>query len=278
MGVVLAPSVNPVPTGCGGGTITAFSNTRDIVLNDATIAANSVCTVAVNVTSVTADTYTNRIPSGTVQSQQGVSNASNADAILAVQNVGITKSFSPTSIVAGATSTMTITIQNPTTNAYTGVILPDSLPGDLILAGTGTLTNCGAGVLEYPDGVDNTLTPGGNEKTIRLTGGTVPAAVSPPTPSNCVITVPVTSTPNAPVATHTNTIYAGDLKTDQLITNPSNVSANLAVTRWLTGTKAFSPASIPSGGTSTVTIALRNNRTNAALTGVTLPISCRTTT
>ncbi len=272
LGVVLASNVNPVLTNCGSGTVTALSATRPITLNDATIAPNSVCTVAVNVTSSTEGNYPNSIPAGpapgSVSTQQGVTNSSSADDTLAVQNVGITKGFSPTSIVAGATSTMTITIQNPTTNDYTGVILVDTLPGDLILAGTGTLTNCGAGVLEYPDGVDNTLTPGGNEKAVRLSGGTVPGSLIPPTPSNCVITVPVTSIPNAAATTWTNTIAAGTLITDQLITNPSDVTATLAVTRWLTGTKAFSPASIPAGGTATVTITLRNNRTNAALTNV----------
>ena len=268
LGVVLAPTVNPIPSGCGGGTITALSGTRDIILNNATIAANTVCTVAVNVTSYTADTYPNSIPIGAVRTQQGVTNASSADATLVAQNVGITKVFAPNSIVAGATSTMTITIQNPTTSAYTGVILSDTLPGDLILAGTGTLNNCGAGVLEYPEGADNTFTPGTNERTVRLSGGTVPGTLNPPTPSNCVITVPVTSIPNATASTWTNTIGAGALRTDQLITNPTAVSANLAVTRWLTGTKTFSPASIPAGGTSTVTIALRNRRTNAALNNV----------
>lgn len=270
--VLLAANVNPVLNGCGSGTVTADPGTGTIILNNATVSPNSVCTVAVNVTSTTANTYPNSIPAGpaagSISTKQGVTNATAAEATLAVQNVGITKAFSPTSIVAGAISNMTITIQNPTGSDYTGVILADTLPGDLIIAGAGTLTNCGAGVLEYPDGIDNTLTPGADERTVRLSGGTVPGSLNPPTPSNCVIRVPVTSIPNASATTWTNTINAGTLITDQLITNPSDVSANLRVTRWLTGTKAFSPASIPAGGTATVTITLRNNRTDTALTNV----------
>lgn len=272
LGVVLASNVNPVLNGCGSGTVSADPGTRIITLINGTVSPNSVCTVAVNVTSTTQDTYLNSIPAGpapgSISTQQGVTNATAAEATLAVQNIGITKSFSPTSIVAGAISNMTITIQNPTASDYTGVILADTLPGDLIIASAGTLTNCGAGVLEYPDGIDNTLTPGAEERTVRLSGGTVPGSANPPTPSNCVIRVPVTSIPNAAARTWTNTIDAGTLITDQGITNPTPVSANLAVTRWLTGTKAFSPTSIPAGGTATVTITLRNNRTDAALTNI----------
>ena len=275
-GVVLAPTVNPVLTGCGAGTVTAVSGTNTITLNNATVAKNSTCTVAVNVTSSTqSDTpYVNTIPagpgSGAISTREGVTNATAASASLYLQNVGIAKSFSPTSIVAGATSTLTIRLRNPTGTAYTGASILDTLPAGLIIAPAGGSTTCGGGTIDYPDGADNTL--GANERTIRLTGGTIPASPTPPTPyGTCTITVAVTTLPDAPAATLTNTIPPNSLTTDQGITNPSAVTANLAITRWLTGTKAFNPASIPTGGTSTVTITLRNNRTdvNGDLTDVT---------
>jgi LPXTG-site transpeptidase (sortase) family protein len=270
-GLVLAAAVTPTLTGCGGATLTAVSGTDIITLNNATVGANSSCTVAVNVYSTTQGYYTNTIPAGptpgSISTRQDVTNVNAASAPLNVQNVGITKAFLPASIVAGATSTLTITLQNPTGTAYTGAGITDTLPAGLIIAGPGS-TNCGGGIV--------TAVVGG--QTVQLTGGTIPASATPPSPlGTCTITVPVTTLPNAPLNTDgipvnslafTNTIPANALLTTQGISNPSAVSANLAVTRWLTGTKSFSPASIPAGGTSMVTITLRNNRTDADLSGV----------
>ncbi|NMB94719.1 MAG: DUF11 domain-containing protein [Flexilinea flocculi] len=265
--LVLATTVNPVLTGCGtGSSVTAAAGTNTITLNNGTVAKNSTCTVAVDVTSSIQGYYTNSIPAGpgtgAISTRQGVTNSSPASANLNVQNIGLLKSFSPTSIVAGAISTLTITLQNPTGTDYTGVGLTDTLPAGLIIANSpAAATTCGtSGTYTL------TATPGSS--SIVLSGGTIAASSAPPTVSTCTITVPVTTLPNASAATLTNTIPASSLITAQRITNPTAVSANLTIVRWLTGSKAFSPASIPAGGTATVTITLRNNRTDTPLTGV----------
>lgn len=259
--VLLADPVNPTLTGCGASaSVTANPGGNTITLNNGTILPGQNCVVGVDVTSGTAGVYTNTIPAGpdgpgSIVTQQGVTNGSPASATLNVQPVGITKAFSPTSIPAGGTSTLTITLQNPTGSAYTGVNLTDNLPSGLTVSGTPT-TTCG-GTLT------NTAT------SVTLTGGVIPASLTPPTPvGTCTITITVTAPLTAPTSTQTNTIPPGSLVTAQGVTNPTAATANLGVQSALNVLKAYSPTTIVVGGTSTITITLQN-RTGAPLTGVT---------
>lgn len=259
--VVLANPVNPTLTGCGASaSVTANPGGNTITLNNGTILPGQNCVVGVDVTSGTAGVYTNTIPAGpdgpgSIVTQQGVTNASPASAQLNVQPVGIIKAFSPASIPAGGTSTLTITLQNPTAAAYTGVNLTDNLPAGLTVTGT-PATTCG-GTLT------NTTT------SVTLTGGVIPPSPTPPTPvGTCTITVTVTAPLTAPTSTQTNTIPPGSLATTQGVTNPTAATANLGVQAALNVLKAYSPTTIVVGGTSTITITLQN-RTGSPLTGVT---------
>ena len=59
----------------------------------------------------------------------------------------ITKSFSPTSISVGGTSTLTLTIANANTYALTNVAFTDVFPSGLVVAATPALNNsCGGAV------------------------------------------------------------------------------------------------------------------------------------
>jgi hypothetical protein len=121
-GLVLASPVLPGLTDCGGATLTAVAGTTIIALSNATITPALDCLVRVNVTGI-AGPYINTIPAGpggpgSITTQQGVTNSSPASAPLNVQPVGITKNFSPSPITAGGTSTLTITLQNPTANDF----------------------------------------------------------------------------------------------------------------------------------------------------------------
>ncbi len=111
------------------------------------------------------------------------------------------------------------------------------------------------------------MTATAGTQAITLTDGTIP----PMTEGNlgtCTISVPVTTPANAPDITYTNKIDKNTLITDQGVSNPNDVVANITIKRWLTGTKSFSPAYIAQGGTSTVTITLKNNRTDVALSEI----------
>jgi len=261
--VVLAAPVSPIVNNCGSTySLIAVANTNTIALSNATVTPNLNCTVTVNVTSNVGGQYTNTIPAGSggpgsIVTQQGVTNGSPASANLNVQPVGIAKVFSPANIVAGGTSTLTITLQNPTGSNYTGVGITDTLPAGLTISGTPASPQCGGTIT-------STAT------SVTLTGGTIPASVSPPTPlGTCTITVTVISSATSATTTLTNTIPANSLVTSQLVTNPAPASAPLNVQSGISILKAFSPTSITAGGTSTVTVTLRNY-TGANFTGVNL--------
>ncbi len=113
----------------------------------------------------------------------------------------MTKSFSPTSITSGGTSTLTITINNTSSSDVTGVGLTDPMPSGVTISGSAA-SSCG--------GISNTT------GSITLTNATIPTA-------GCTIQATVTSSTKA---TYTNT-------TDDLFINGSdtgtNASANLTV-------------------------------------------------
>jgi len=256
-GLVLATPVNATVTGCGVGySLVAVAGTDTISLSNATVAPSPNCIVRVDVTG-SSGTYTNTIPAGpngpgSVHTDQGVTNNSPASANLNIQPVNVEKSVSPTSIQAGGTTTLTITLENPTGSNYTGVGISDTLPGVFIIANPANVTNtCGGSVTAVP-----------GTQLISLSGGTIPASVSPPTPvGSCVITVQVTAPVGSSSSTSTNIIPAGTLIADQPgITNIADATANISVYPvggGLEASKSFSPNTIDVGGNSRLRINLR---------------------
>ncbi|OQY90069.1 MAG: hypothetical protein B6D38_05020, partial [Anaerolineae bacterium UTCFX1] len=102
---------------------------------------------------------------------------------------------------------------------------------------------------------------------IDVSGGTIPASLTPPTPNTCVLTIPVRASV-ASSGSRTNTIPANTLTANQPVTNYLPATANLTIQQALYGAKAYSPTFINAGGTSQVTITL-HNRASIPLTGVT---------
>src|SRR4030095_4178769 len=190
---------------CGSGyALTAIAGTDTIALNNATVAPSPNCVVAVDVTGASG-TYTNTIPAGpgvpgSVQTDQGVTNHTPASANLNVQPVDIDKSFSPPSFQAGGTTTLTITLRNPTGTPYTNISFSDTLPGVFVIASPANATNSCLGTL--------TAAPG--TQLISLLGGMIPESPTPPTPvGSCVITVQVTAPAGSPASSSTNIIPIG---------------------------------------------------------------------
>ncbi len=146
------------------------------------MAAGASCTVSVNVTATTAGPHTN--VSGFVSSTEGGTNTTSTGSavatLTALQPPSVTKTFSTSPILVGATSLLTVTIQNPNPgNALSGVAVADAYPAGLVNANplVPAVTNtCGGAVI---------AAAGGNG--LSLSGGSIAAGGS------CAITVPVTS-------------------------------------------------------------------------------------
>ncbi|HTX78440.1 MAG TPA: hypothetical protein VMC62_02180, partial [Longilinea sp.] len=235
-------------TGPGGSALAGGESS--LTINNADINAGTTCTIKVNVTSVTPGSYLNTIPAHSIQSEQGVTNASAASAPLNVQPIGLTKSFSPTSFQSGGTSALTITLQNPSsTTDYTNAAFTDTLPAGVTLVLGSTSTTCAGGTITEASG------------SIHLSGATIPHG-STSTPGSCTVTGTVTS---SIAGTYTNSIGAGAMTaynpdSEQTVTNVIAATANLNV--YVVGGgmstsssyKSFSPSTIAVGGTSTLSI------------------------
>ena len=256
--VVIANPASASLINCGSASLTANPGETSVALSGAGLPAGSgsVCTIQVYVTSNTQGSYTNSIPAGAISTYEGATNAQAASAPLNVQQLNLTKSFSPASIAAGGTSTGTITLQNPSSTAYTNASLIDNLPGGLTVTGTPT-TTCAGGTF------DTSL-----NTRVYLQTATIPAG-TPGMPGTCTVSFTVTTPANATTSTQTNTIAAGSLQDDQNVSNPTSVRASISITNGLTGAKSFAPGTIVAGGTSAVTITLQN-WTASAFTNVTL--------
>jgi uncharacterized repeat protein (TIGR01451 family) len=244
-GVVTAGAAT---TTCGG---TAVVGTSTVTLTGGAIPANGSCIVTVPVTAPNGGTFVNALPAGALQTDKGA-NAAPVIATLTVITPVVTptlaKTFSPATINEGGTSTLTITLTNPNAApANLTAPLVDQLPSGVTVVGNANNT-CGGTV---------TATPGSS--TVTLNGGAIPANGS------CIVAVDVTAQQNG---TYVNKLPAGALQTDKG-NNAGSATAILTVRRETAPTlaKAFSPASILEGGTSTLTITLSNtNNTPANLT------------
>src|SRR3984893_15442662 len=160
----------------------------------------------------------------------------------------LNKAFSPATINAGGTSTLTITLSNPNTTAAS-LTMPftDTLPTGVVVSGNAGNT-CGGAV---------TATAGSS--AVTLTGGAIPVNGS------CVLTVDVVA---ASGGNYINSLAVGALVTSNG-TNAAPAVATLTVNSSTvfrpTLGKAFRKCRRAAGGTSTLTITL-NNPNNAAAT------------
>ncbi len=151
--VSIAPTPNTNTT-CVGGIVT--TGPRTVTLNGGTVPAGGSCNFSVDVIGTTVgNNRTNTIPAGRLTTVEGGTNASAATALISITNVlpTSTKAFTGVSgnnqIVAGGTSTLTITLTNPAgATALTNLGFVDNLA----TTGTGlvftslTSNTCGGSV------------------------------------------------------------------------------------------------------------------------------------
>jgi uncharacterized repeat protein (TIGR01451 family) len=204
-------TIASTPTTTCGGTVT--STTSTVTLTGGSIPANGACTVTIPVTAAAGGSYFNSLAAGALQTGNG-NNAAPGIATLtvipAIAAPKLTKSFSPATISAGGTSTLTITLSNTNSSAANlTASLTDNLPCGVTIASTPT-TTCGGTV-------KGTL--GGS--AVTLTGGSIPANGS------CTATVKVSAKQKG---SYCNKLSAGALQTDKGC-NSSAADATLTVNK-----------------------------------------------
>ncbi|NJD23984.1 MAG: DUF11 domain-containing protein, partial [Betaproteobacteria bacterium] len=250
--VVIAATPN-VTSSCpsGAGVVTATAGTGVITVTGATMnAAQASCTVTVDVTSNTAGTY-NNTDAANISGAANVTTAG-VNATLTVQALPtLTKAFSPSTVGMGQASVLTFTITNPAgAPARSGLTFTDTLPAGLAIASPNGLVNGCGGTPTI------TATSGTGVFTVGGTG--VNAAIGA---STCTITVNVTST--------TAGAYVNGAAQVTAIGGMLNGVTNQTLTVTQASlTKAFAPATIGQGGTSTLTFMLTNGAGNPAQSGI----------
>ena len=153
----------------------------------------------------------------------------------------VAKSFNPATIGTGGTSTLTVTLSNANATAITGVAFTDTYPGNLLNAATPALTNTCAG----------TATAAANGSALALSGGRIPASGS------CTLTVVVTSAVAGSYLNNTGAVTTTNSGAG------AEATATLTVLAPPTVAKSFSPATIGTGGSSTLTVTLSNANARA---------------
>ncbi len=220
----VTPGAMTVNTAGSTGTcpnVTAAAGSSSFSMASGTVIPAGGCTIVVSVTATAVGTYTNTIAAAALSTNVG-SNPNTATAIVDVTAVPIiTKSFAPASIASGGTSTLTITLTNPTGVAMTAATFDDyfpTSPGQVVVANpTGLINNCG-GNIRRAGGGGGALDPG--DLGVRLNNGAIPANGS------CTVIVNVTATV---AGIYTNTIPVGALTVNGGRSNAVAANATLTV-------------------------------------------------
>ena len=181
-GMIIANPPVPTFTGTGcsiaGGSITAPNGGSIVTVTNATVNANSICTLSVTVRATASGFLINTIPPNAVSSAQGVSNPLLGSATLGATgtvNLTVTKTNGVTSVTPGGTTTYTIGVSNAGPNDVAGLSIDDTPPvgvtfGAWTCVATGG-ASCGSGSGPILDTV--TISNGGSITY------TVPATIAP---------------------------------------------------------------------------------------------------
>ena len=249
-GLINATPSNPAiscTAGSTAGTLTGgTAGGNSIGMNPgATLAPGGSCTITVNVTSATANNYSNTT---SAISSTNAGSGTGSTAGLSVGKPTISKAFATNPILAGATSRLTLTVGNGLASGLTGVAFTDTYPAGLVNAAVPNVaTTCGGTV---------TATAGAN--VIFITGGSVAAL------STCTVSVDVTS--------NTAGVYANT--SDGVSSTQTGAAGNGSNTASLTvigppqATMTFSPPSTRISLDTQLIITISNPNTTTALTGV----------
>ncbi|MDJ0822808.1 MAG: hypothetical protein QNJ09_13485, partial [Paracoccaceae bacterium] len=240
-GLTLATPVNQ--TGDCTGTVDATDGGAAVSFSDGVLAAGAVCTISVDVTGASADSFTNT--SGDLTSSLGNSGSATANLDIVDPPI-LTKSFDPLTIVPGGQSLMTLTFTNNAGVDAEDFSVSDTLPDNLFYVdGAIPETDC--------DGEGDIV----SDSFATFTNGVLYANES------CTISVPVTS---AIPGAYTNTV--DDLTTSLGLSAPASAVLNVGDFAPLTFVKAFDPAEAVQGQTVAMSFTIGNTNEFQAATEV----------
>src|SRR4029079_10617655 len=151
--------------------------------------------------------YPNTIAAGAVTSNSGSNAAPATDSLTVLSAIGLTKAFSPSPVLVGTTSHLTLTLTNSSTVAASGLSLTDTYPSGL--------SNASAAVTTCPGGSAIAIVGGG---TLQLSGATLASGAS------CTVETDVAS-PTA--GSFPNTVQAGDVASSLGTNNASNPATSI---------------------------------------------------
>ena len=234
---------------CGGIATNSFTNGQTALsLSGLTLPTSGSCTVSVLVTSASIGSNPSTI-TGVTTTQTPTAGTGAGSVNLTVVGTTLTKAFAPTSVRTGQSSTLTFTITNGTGNpAQTGLAFTETFPLGVVVANpANSSTTCGGG----------TVTGGSGSGTVTLSSGSLAL-----NQASCLVQVDVTSA----AANTYNNVAANVTGTSSGMTN--SVNATLTVYNSAAMTKAFSPATIGMGGTSTLTFTITNGTGAPAQSGL----------
>jgi uncharacterized repeat protein (TIGR01451 family) len=233
-----------------GATITAVAGSGTISVADVALAAGASCTISVGVTSTASapvvDTNTTSAPTS---NEGGTGNTATA-ILTVVAPPSLTKAFGAPTIPLGGTTSLLFTISNPVGNpvSLTDVTYSDTLPAGLTF------------VLPFIGSPSCMPTP--TLSGDLVTTFTYSAPSIPPGSSNCTLTATVKG-----IAAGVQHNVTSAVASDQALGGAA--TADLTVVAPPTISKSFGAASIPPGGTTSLTFTLANPASNPVrLTGI----------
>lgn len=249
---------------CTGSNLNVSGN--QITLTGGTIAPQSSCQFQVEVEVDETAPGGNRnqnVGIGQLETSLGSNSEESNETLSVASRVKVTKEFSPTSIIQGQQTTLTITLHNDfnkddeNNNPQDAII--DSFLDDLQTMGNGftiggnVTTTCG-GTLNAPV----------NSTEIRMTGGTIPNN------GTCTIIVPVQLDINSRIGDRTNTVQVDGLKTQNLGNNIFKATAKLNVPAAIDARPKFIPQKVIINQQSTLQITFSRPSNGNPLTGIAL--------
>ncbi|MGA7238599.1 MAG: CSLREA domain-containing protein [Bryobacteraceae bacterium] len=226
-----------------GGTLAVAGPTL-IQLANALVPANGQCQFGVRVTGAASGSYTNT--TGAVTSTNGGTGNTASASITVGAAPSISKSFTASSIPLNGTTTLTFSITNPNASlALSGVSFTDTFPNGLVVASNPNASNTCGGA----------LSTGGGTGSVSLAGGSIAGGGS------CAVSVTVQGTQ---VGSLTNSVQVTSANSGA--GNRSN--ASLLVIAPPTFSKLFGAATIPTGGSTSLTFNLANINSGTTLHGI----------